>query len=188
MSFRRYPAALSMALLTAITTARGTCAPTAAEPVLMAIALDTSGSIAREEFERTRALAGALLEHLPAGSEAALFTFDDQERLLLPWTSQARDIQRALRIVRPTGRYTALYDGLFAASRHLRDVPAGPKALVLLSDGKDTGSTLTLEDGVRMAQDSRFPVFTIGIGSVHEKVLRRIAKLTGGEYVPLAKA
>ncbi len=161
---------------------------TASEAVRLAVVLDTSGSIEPQEFEKTRALCAALLEELPAGSEAALLTFDDQERLLLPWTRSAQELRQALQIVHPTGRRTALYDAVFAASRQLREAPAGRKALVLLTDGKDTGSTLTLEDGVRMAQDGRFPVFAVGIGDVQDRILKRIAKLTDGEYVPLASA
>jgi hypothetical protein len=160
----------------------------ASDAVSLAVVLDTSGSIDKDEFERTRALCTELLARLPAGSEAALFTFDDQERLLLPWTTSSGDLAKALEIVHPTGSRTALYDALFSASRHLRDAPAGRKALLLLTDGKDTGSTLTLEDGTRMAQDSRFPVFAVGIGTVQDRILRRIAKLTDGQYIPLAEA
>jgi hypothetical protein len=162
-------------------------APAAAEPMTVGIVLDTSGSVGRE-FDRTRELCVSLLKKLPPGSEVALFTFDDQDRLLLPWTTAAGDLERALSIVRPTGRFTLLYDALFAASRQLRDARAGRKAIVLLTDGKDEGSTLTLEDGLRVAQDSRVPIVTVGVGRAEEKILRRIAKLTDGEYVPLASA
>src|SRR5688572_19504113 len=161
-------------------------AAAAAEPVTVAIALDTSGSIGKGEFEKARQLSVSVLQHLPAGSDAGLFTFDDQERLLLPWGSSADDVRRALEIVARTGRFTALHDALYEASRKLQSAPPGRKALLLITDGKDEGSTLNLEDGLRVAQDSRIPVWVVGMGRVQEKVLKRIAKLTAGEYVPLA--
>lgn len=166
-----------------------TSIPAVAEDgITVALVLDTSASIRSDELTRTRTLCVGLLAHLPAGSEVALFTFDDQDRLLLPWTQAPQDVERALSIVRPTGHYTLLYDALYDASRQLHGGPAGRKALVLLTDGKDEGSALDLEDGLRAAQESRFPVFTIGVGRVQERILRRIAKLTGGEYSPIAKA
>jgi len=159
-----------------------------AEPVTVAIALDTSGSIAKDEFEKARELCAAVLQNLPAGSEAGLFTFDDHERLLLPWGSNAEDIRRALAIVGRTGRFTALHDALYEASRKLQATPPGHKAIVLITDGKDEGSTLNLEDGLRVAQDSRIPIWVVGMGRVQDKVLKRIAKLTAGEYLPLRAA
>jgi hypothetical protein len=154
----------------------------------VAIALDTSGSIGKGEFDKARALCVSVLQSLPPGSEAGLFTFDDQERLLLPWGSSADDVRRALAIVGRTGRFTALHDALYESSRKLQALPPGRKAVLLITDGKDEGSTLTLEDGLRVAQDSRIPVWVIGMGRVQDKVLKRIAKLTAGEYVPLAAA
>jgi FHA domain/von Willebrand factor type A domain len=158
-----------------------------AEAVTVALVLDTSASIRPDELERTRALCVGVLEHLPLGSEAALFTFDDQDRMLLPWTKAPSDLRGALAIVRPTGKYTLLHDALYDASKQLRDASARRKALVLLTDGKDEGSTLDLEDGLRAAME-RFPVFTVGVGRVQERILRRIAKLTGGDYVAIAAA
>jgi hypothetical protein len=166
-------------MLLALTNAAG------AEPVTVAIALDTSGSIGKEEFVKARELCSSVLERLPSGSDAGLFTFDDQERLLLPWGSGPQEVRRALAIVQRTGRFTALHDALYSASRKLQAAPAGRKALLLITDGKDEGSTLTLEDGLRVAQDSHIPIWTIGVGHVQDKVLKRIAKLTAGEYVPL---
>src|SRR5258707_10221162 len=156
--------------------------------VAVALVLDTSASIHADELTKTRALCVGLLQHLPPGSEIALFTFDDQDRLLLPWTTASGDVERALAIVRPTGHFTMLYDALYDASKKLRDMQASRKALVLLTDGKDEGSALDVDDGLRAAEDAHIPVFTIGVGRVQERVLRRMAKLTGGLYAPIATA
>jgi hypothetical protein len=167
------------------------CCPVMADDasgIAVALVLDTSASIHPDELTKTRALAVGLLQHLPPGSEIALFTFDDQDRLLLPWTTASGDVERALAIVRPTGHLTMLYDALYDASKKLRDMQASRKALVLLTDGKDEGSALDVDDGLRAAEDAHIPVFTIGVGRVQERVLRRMAKLTGGLYAPIATA
>ena len=79
-------------------------------------------------------------------------------------------------------------DALFDAARLLRDAPAVRPAIVLVTDGRDEGSAVELEDGLAVAQQAGLPVFTVGVGRVEERVLRRIAKLTGGGYTRLAGA
>jgi hypothetical protein len=152
------------------------------EGALVAVLLDSSGSLAPRDLDRARQLALEVLRTLPAGSEVAVFTFDDQSRLVLPRTSRADEVQRALTGVRISGRHTALHDALYDASRYLRESGAARTAILLITDGKDEQSALNLDDGLRLAQDARIPVFAVGVGQVEERGLRRIAKLTGGQY------
>ena len=81
------------------------------------------------------------------------------------------------------GAEHALYD----ATRYLRDAGTGRRALVLITDGHDEDSAVELADGLAVAQQAGIPVFTIGVGGVEERVMRRVAKLTGGQYTPLAR-
>ena len=156
----------------------------AEDPPLIAVALDTSGSIGKPGLERARELALGILPELGPGAEAAVFTFDDQSRLVQARTSRPEDLRQALSRVAMSGRYTALYDALYDASRYVRDAPGARKAIVLLTDGRDENSALKIEDGLKVAEDSHIPVYVVGVGQVDERVLRRIAKLTGGEYYP----
>jgi hypothetical protein len=157
-------------------------------PALVAVLIDCSGSLAPPDLDRARRLAVEVLASLPAGSEVAVFTFDDQSRLVLPRTSRTEEVSRALAAVRISGRHTALYDALYDASRYLRDAAASRRAILLVTDGKDEQSTLKLDDGLRLAEEARIPVFAVGVGQVEERGLRRIAKLTGGEYRPARAA
>lgn len=163
---------------------------TAAEPppVVIAFVLDTSGSVGPKGAAVARDLASGILSRLPLGSQAAVFCFDDQARLLLPRTSDPASVRRALASLKIRGRHTALYDALFDASRSLHDAPAGRRFIVLVTDGKDEDSTLELADALRLAEQEGIPVFALGVGKVEERVLRRIAKLSGGEYLPAGQA
>ncbi len=157
-------------------------------PAIVVLALDTSGSIAAADLLRTRDLAQLFLASLPAGSEVALLTFDDQSRIVVERTARAEKLRAALAQVRASGRYTALYDALYESSRYLRNAPPTRKAVVLVTDGRDENSALNLDDGLGDARDGDIPIFTVGIGKVEERVLRRIAKLTSGEYAPIGSA
>jgi uncharacterized protein YegL len=165
-------------------------APAAARepPALVALVLDTSGSIPRSELAHMRELVLGVLKSLPAGSEVAVFSFADQARLVQPRTSEAEAVRRAVDGLRISGQYTALYDALYDASRYLRDAGGARRAILLITDGKDENSALNLEDGLKLAQDTRIPVFCVGVGRVEERILRRIGKLTGGDYLAAREA
>ncbi|HEV7502439.1 MAG TPA: vWA domain-containing protein, partial [Vicinamibacteria bacterium] len=150
----------------------------------VALTLDTSGSVGAAQLTRARDLALAVLAALPDGSEVAVLAFDDQSRVVVPRTSQADEVRRQLASLKVGGRFTALHDALYDASRYVREAPGARKAIVLITDGIDENSALSLEDGLRVATDAQIPVFAVGVGPhPEERVLRRIAKLTGGQYV-----
>jgi hypothetical protein len=156
-------------------------------PAIVALTLDTSGSISPALLEQTRGLAVAILEALPPGSEVALFTFDDASRVILERTRDPEAVRQALASVDRAGRYTALYDALYDASRYLQQAPRARKAIVLVTDGKDENSALQAEDGLKVAVEAGIPVYAVGIGRIQETVLRRIAKLTSGDYLPMGE-
>jgi len=154
-------------------------------PMLVVLGLDTSGSIGNASLTRAKDLVPALLASLPAGTELAVITFDDQPHVVVPPTSSPGRIAHGLEGVQVAGRFTALHDAVFDASRYAREAPAARKAIVLVTDGVDDNSALDLDDGLKAAREAQIPVFTIGVGGhPRQHVLRRIAKLTGGEYTP----
>ncbi|HET7201803.1 MAG TPA: VWA domain-containing protein [Steroidobacteraceae bacterium] len=66
-------------------------------------------------------------------------------------------------------------------------LPSGPKAIVLVSDGRDNASTTTFDAVVAGANDAGIPVFTIGVGDLTPtgaRMLDDLANATGGNYFP----
>jgi Mg-chelatase subunit ChlD len=155
---------------------------------VVAFAIDTSGSLRPADLSRAGELAAGVLAELPRGTEAALFTFDDQARLVVRRTSRPEEVSSALAGLKRQGRHTALNDVLYDATRYLRDAGPGRRALLLITDGRDEESAVELGDGLAVAQQAAIPVFTIGVGRVEERMMRRVAKLTGGQYTPLRSA
>src|SRR5260370_278300 len=173
----------------ALSAAPALTAGTAAEPpATIALVIDTSGSLTSADLARARDLATGVLKALPAGSDVAVFSFDDQSRLVPPRRADVQSVRLAIGGLHVAGRFTALYDALYDASRYLRDAAGSRRALLLVTDGKDENSALNLEDGLKVAQQTLIPVFCVGVGRVEERVLRRIAKLSGGDYFPSREA
>jgi hypothetical protein len=154
-------------------------------PAIVAMTIDTSGSIRPELLEQIKQLAIGTLQALPAGSQVAVFAFNDQSTKVLERTSDTAAVQQAVQELQRGGRYTALYDALHDASRYLQEAPLSRKAIVLVTDGLDENSAVQIEDGLKIAVEGKVPVYCVGVGKIQETVLRRIAKLTSGEYWPM---
>ena len=155
---------------------------------IVALTIDTSGSIRPELLEQIKQLAGGILEALPAGSQVAVFSFNDKSTVILERTTDAAAVLQALQGLQRGGHYTALYDALYDASRYLKEAPPARKAIILVTDGLDENSSVQVEDGLKIAVESKIPVYCVGVGRIQEAVLRRIAKLTSGDYSAMAES
>ena len=95
------------------------------------------------------------------------------------------------------GGGTALYDAVFLGADEIMKRQHGRKALIILSDGVDHGSKLSLFQAVESAQRSDTLVYSIlfdgdeGFGRIGEtdgkKVLERISRETGGRFFQVSK-
>jgi VWFA-related protein len=100
------------------------------------------------------------------------------------------------------GGGTALYDSVFLASDELMSRQHGRKAVIILSDGVDNGSKISLSDAIESAQRADTMVYSIlfsdssayggilgfpgaGIqlgGRNGKKVLQQLSRETGGRF------
>jgi hypothetical protein len=151
-------------------------------PLRVALLVDTSGSISRRDAPRRAQIAEELVRALPAGSQVAVFAFDDKPRLVLPMTASAEEVTKVVSELTRGGNFTALNDAIFDAVRYLSETPSGRRAILAITDGVDENSALNPDDGATAARETAIPVFSVGIGRVQDRSLRRVAKLTGGEY------
>jgi tight adherence protein B len=83
---------------------------------------------------------------------------------------------------------TSLYDAVISASARLQHMSAATRILVLLTDGRDVGSTATLQGAVAAAQHAGVIVYAIAVGR-HADVgpLRVLASATGGRVFDSAQ-
>jgi Ca-activated chloride channel homolog len=117
-----------------------------ATPASVALVIDVSPSIFHELAE-IRGAAHALAENLSPEDEIAVVSFSSGTHLLLPFSKNRALLDRAIE-----SRYLAsvenssesrIYESVFLAARELFRGRAGRKAIVLLTDGQDSGLGLT---------------------------------------------
>lgn len=161
-------------LLMVITAIAVTAAPTA-------ILVDTSRSIPASQFAQAKAMLQKSLPALTREGPVSLYAFNDKPELLVSNSTNAAALKASLEGLRQGGHYTLLYDGLFEAIKNLGKVKK-PGLVLLVTDGKDENSAVTLEDAAGRAEKAHVAILAVGMGAVQEKVLRRLAVLSGGSY------
>jgi VWFA-related protein len=134
-------------------------------PVSLGILLDTSGSMYGERMAAARvALHRFLYELLGRDDEVFLMKFDTRPQLVQGWTKDRRLVADALVRIRPAGG-TALYDGVSAAIPMVHGGAHRKKALLIISDGNDTTSALTLQALQPLIRQSEVLIYAVGIDS-----------------------
>ncbi|MGB6335261.1 MAG: VWA domain-containing protein, partial [Thermoanaerobaculia bacterium] len=155
-------------------------------PLHTALLIDTSSSM--EEDDALSRVADAALQFAEQTIEprdrVALVSFDSRPRVESRFTNDVDQIEGALAGLEAHGS-TAIYDALVFAL-HYFDGVKGPKALLLLSDGKDEASRFDLEGALAVAQRIGVTVYVVGLRDLArdrdaKKLLRRIARETGGQ-------
>lgn len=157
-------------------------------PVTLGLVVDNSASMIPKRADVIGA-ALALAEARNPRDEIFVVHFNEQAVLGLPpgvpFTSDLGQVSAALQARMPEGR-TALYDALALALDHLERGKTDKRALVVISDGGDNASRLDFKSILRKAQKSNVIIYTIGLFDETDtdrepSVLRRLAKVTGGE-------
>jgi Ca-activated chloride channel homolog len=158
-------------------------------PVSLAVLLDVSDSMFGQRIKDAReAIEAFVPELLAQGDEFAILTFNHQQRLILPWTDDGRLAPEALSPIRPWGS-TAIYDAIAAALPLTDTRHRARMALIVISDGADTASDLTLRDvryallptdvfvyAVAMDPKNRWPINA----AVNPSALTEITDQSGG--------
>src|SRR5205823_540376 len=104
--------------------------------------------------------------------------------LLLPFTNSQTEIRSALTRTPRLARGTHLYDAAGQAITLILAAHYETGAVVLLSDGADTGSSLGLEQVRKLALNAHVRVFTVGLHSktFRPAALQQLAAVTGGSF------
>ena len=157
-------------------------------PVAIGLLVDNSGSMMNKRPEVIEAAKSFLRATNPMDE---IFVLHFNESLTyglpsnVPFTSDHALLGEALDRAEQTGR-TALYDAIAEGLNRLQRSTLTKKALIVLSDGGDNFSRRKDRDVIKQADLTGALFYAIGIydemdGDADPKVLRELAKKTGGE-------
>ena len=115
-------------------------------PLGLGLLLDISESMYGRKIKDAENAVERFLLNLLAPTDAFfVMAFNHQPRLLFGWKTDPAGVHESLGRLYPTGS-TAIYDAIGAAIPYLDRRPRERAALVLITDGADTASDITLHD------------------------------------------
>lgn len=128
-------------------------------PLTAALLLDSSHSMTGARIEAALSGARAFVGGMRPLDEASLMLFSDRLLRITPFTGEASVVAAGLAAVEAQGG-SAINDHLYAALKRL-DAEQGRRVVVLLSDGEDVESVLSIEDVLWKARRSQALVYWI---------------------------
>lgn len=137
-------------------------------PLDLALLIDASASM-QSQMAMVRQAASGLLRTLRPGDRAALVEFRDQVAVGQPMTEDLGRVAKALDSITARGG-TSLYNAIYVTLRDFQKA-AGDRstvrrrAIVVLSDGADTGSVIGFDDLLDLARRAGVTVYTIAMQS-----------------------
>ena len=133
-------------------------------PVGVALLFDISGSMdVNDRFGRAREQGYFLLSGLRNGEdEAAIFAFDSRLHVIQPFTTELDRLRGTVTEFNRWGM-TSLHDAIASASKTMDRRAIRRRALVVLTDGIDTGSKLTPAEVSGMASSIDLPVYIVAV-------------------------
>jgi VWFA-related protein len=161
-------------------------------PVSMGLVVDNSGSM-RDKRAKVEAAAITLVKDSNPQDEVFIVNFNDEAFLDKDFTNNVKDLQEGLARIDSRGG-TAMRDAIRMSIDHLKEkAKKDKKVLVVVTDGNDNSSLISLENLVKTSQDTGVLIYTVGLLSEEERreakrakrALEALAEATGGEvYFP----
>ena len=163
-------------------------------PVGLALLFDISGSMdVSDRFNRAREQGYFLLSGLRNDEdEAAIYAFDSRLHVIQPFTSDLAKLRGSVTEFSRWGM-TSIHDAIASASKTMDTRATRRRALVVLTDGVDTGSKLTPAEVSGIASSIDLTVYIVAIvpsiddprhGEGNETLsgeLADLARWTGGQ-------
>jgi len=140
-------------------------------PVGLGVLLDMSDSMFGQRIVDARsAVEQFLFELMNPSDEFFVLAFNHYPHIITRWTSTPADIKSALTEIKPSGG-TAIYDAVLAALPMIGKRSRERAALVVISDGADTASDISVADLRTSLLRSDAFVYAIAIDSPKRQVI-----------------
>jgi len=144
-------------------------------PVSMGLIIDNSGSM-RDKRQQVESAALALVEASNPEDEVFIVNFNDEAYLDVDFTSDIKKMEEGLTRIDSRGG-TAMRDALSMSIDHLvENAKKDKKVLLVITDGNDNTSAVTLEKLVHKAQQAEVLIYAIGLLNQEQRRERKRAK------------
>lgn len=150
-------------------------------PVDVVLMVDASSSVA-SNLDDFRRAADGFAERLTSDDRISLIKFDDRIQLLQDWTKSRFQLRRALTRIE-AGMFTRFNDALTLAARQQFGASKSRRAVIVLSDGIDSGRGTSLDSAFRALLESQVVVYVVSNTEISRatKLAELDSLLNGGD-------
>jgi tight adherence protein B len=152
------------------------------------LTIDASNSMRGRPFAAALAATRAFAGTRVGAERIGAIAFNSRVHVVQEPTADAEALGAALTEKPLLAKGTRIYDAVAASLELLRKGRLAAGAVIVLSDGADTGSVATPQDVVAQARRQHVRIFTVGLLSrtYNAQPLRDLARETGGSYFQAA--
>ncbi len=161
-------------------------------PVSMGIIVDNSGSMSSKRA-KVAAAALELVKQSNPEDEVFIVNFNDDAHIDQTLTNDTRKLQSALARMQASGG-TAMRDAISKSIEYVKgNGKKDKKVLVVVTDGNDNSSDISLENLLRQAHNSEVLIYSVGLLNEEEagearsakRALKALSEASGGlDYYP----
>lgn len=153
--------------------------------VAATLLIDRSQSMRGKPLADASAGARAFVEAKKANDQLSVISFGSGVTTVSPFSTVKLDATEPLAHMRPdSARGTALYDAVAAAARQLMGNPLPGRVIIVLTDGADNASAISLTSAIAAARQANAAIYAIGIEGegFTAAPLLELSGSTGGQY------
>ena len=151
-------------------------------PTRIAIVLDISESV-RSAWGTIMYATKRFVEHLHPEDQFALFTFNTDIRLKMDWGNKTDKMDDVLGSIYCKDK-TRLWDAVWAVCNDKLKEIEEKKAMIIMSDGEDTGSSVSYKEAVEAAVRSDAAIYVVSKTEALRQVYRALEKEYYGFSTP----
>jgi VWFA-related protein len=163
------------------------------EGVSIVVVMSANGILKGKPLNDEKRAVVNFISKLNAKNKIAVLAFGDHVKTISGFTADSEKRKDKISKLKVMGSTVVLYDAVWQAKILLKEDLNLPlrRAVIIISDGRDTGSKITFSEVIKEAKTHNIPIYTIGYSLLGTKDLRNLEKMskaTGGLYLKAKKS
>ena len=150
-------------------------------PANVLLLLDLGNQLGLKDTNLTRQVAMGVVSGLYAGNKIAIMQFASQPELLQTWTSDREVVAKVLKTKLKSGKSSRLSDAIVAAAAQFKDIPAGTRHIVIITDGVEApGGRVSMATAMKQLNSVQASVHIISYTVLERQTLQAQTKVRSG--------
>lgn len=156
------------------------------EGVAYSLLIAANGMMEGESIEEQIKAAIVLFESLREQDTLSVYVFAEDVKTLFEFQKKNESLTEKITKIEISGGNPHMYDALVYAARRMTSTDVKRKVIIIMTDGRDSGSRYNDSQMLSVLDDVNIPVYSIGLKIMAGQNLGKIDSIsehTGGDYI-----